>query len=222
MHTTRTPRDALNTIPPAVLPGTGAQPMSDIHHSELHRNITQAPASDAFSQPSRPLVPNRPGHTSNTQSQWRLPSTPSSNRYTIASATVPASEDDGYTSDATTSTVPPSYKTHRSHPDLPDYSWTADLAPPLPTASTSNTEYVTAPPSAYVQPGRRRRRRHPRAGGIARGLAHSEESKATESLLDQQGRSNATQLADVELQEYPRKSVDGGVRLAGGPLHEAE
>ncbi|OJT08698.1 hypothetical protein TRAPUB_424 [Trametes pubescens] len=188
-------------------------------HNEASGHTLASPHSTQ--SPAEPLVPNRLEHL---PSLSPVSSTSFSTRESIASTVMPTSEEDAYITDGTTSTIPPSYKTHRSHPDLPGYSWTDDQPPlSLPITSTSPAEYVAAPPPAYVQSGRHRRRRHPRVGGSANGLSSNGESfKATEPVLDLQERPyEATRSREAEQQRNPRKSTDGGVRLAGGPLNEA-
>lgn len=187
-------------------------------HNEEPGDLIATPHS--VQNPAEPLVPNRLGHLGSLS---RVSSTSFfSARESIASTATHTSEDDAYITDGTTSTIPPSYKTHRSHPDLPGYSWTADQ-PPLPVGSTSPDAYVTPPPPAYVQPDQHSRRRRLCAGSDAVGVpSNGERSKATEYDLDPQGRSyETTQSREVEQRGNPRKLTDGGVRLAGGPMNEA-
>lgn len=188
-------------------------------HNEEPGDTLATPHS--VQSPAEPLVPNRLEHPGSLS---RVSSPSFSARESIASMATHTSEDDAYITDGTTSTIAPSYKTRRSHPDLPGYSWTADQ-PPLPVLSISPDAYVTPPPPAYVRPYRHRRRRRLRAGSNAIGVSsNGEPSKAVESDLNPQGRSyesEATQSREVEQQRNPRKSTDGGVRLAGGPLNEA-
>lgn len=168
---------------------------------------------------SEPLVPNRPQRHAPPRSSTRPPSAPSSHRASLASTAVQTT-DDGYTTDATMSTLPPSYRTHRSHPDLPSYP-SMPARPPLPVASPSYAEPVTAPPSAYVQLGRPRRN-HPRPPAPTDCPSYDIllGERQTSTTFHSLGVSGPTQSMGEQLRAYPRKSLDGGIRLAGGRLDE--
>ncbi|KAI0636565.1 hypothetical protein C8Q77DRAFT_511063 [Trametes polyzona] len=123
--------------------------------------------------------------------------------------------------DYTCSTLPPSYKSRRSVPDLPACMPPSHSRPPLPTAQATSAAGVSAPPSAFVLPGRRRHRSRP-VGGRPR----TRDNVWTASNVSAYARHwpFSPNHVDIELREYggshPRKSVDGGVRLAGGRLDE--
>lgn len=127
--------------------------------------------------------------------------------------------EDGYTTDVTMSTLPPSYRRHRSIPDRPF------LATPFPTASTHSL-LLLSPPPAFVRPGHRTEAdisiqphasTHHAASSSERGnssfTAHIDEASGL-------GDTRSTIPSNVERTRShgPRKSADGGVRLAGGPL----
>ncbi|KAI0363789.1 hypothetical protein BV20DRAFT_88165 [Pilatotrama ljubarskyi] len=104
--------------------------------------------------------------------------------------------DDGYLTDRTASTLPPSYRRHLSFPDLRNH--------PLPHAVASchfgdDHQPVTPPPSAFIPQKQRRGRRSVVGACVGRSQA------ADNGRRHRDGRSR-----------QPRKSVDGGVRLAGG------
>lgn len=93
------------------------------HNGESVDNLA---TPHSVQSPAEPLVPNRLEHLGSLS---HVSFTSYSARESVASTATHTSEDDAYITDGTTSTIPPSYKTHRSHPDLPGYSWTADHAP---------------------------------------------------------------------------------------------
>ncbi|KAI0349896.1 hypothetical protein OH77DRAFT_1155972 [Trametes cingulata] len=146
----------------------------------------------------------------------------SQSRISVAPSFVsPSTEADDleYFSDTTASTLPPSYRSRRPNiPNLKQY--------PLPGSTPSISSFadsVAPPPSAFVAGGRRRSNMHgprPRSrarqiGGRAaperRVLDHGSTSVAAPSEGGGAPSSSAT--------SERRKSVDGGIRLAGGPLN---
>lgn len=130
------------------------------------------------------------------------------------SITTHASDSGGYATDATMPTLPPSYKTCRAHPDLPGCSLT-DGHLSLPVTATSNAEQISILSSVYMPPGRRR------SSGLRFGTYNVALSSDSEPSATQ-GGSCAIHLQGIEAREYPRKSMDSGVRLTGGPLGEAQ
>ncbi|KAI0827249.1 hypothetical protein BC628DRAFT_1368472 [Trametes gibbosa] len=130
------------------------------------------------------------------------------------------SEDHGYLSDATVSTLPPSYRTKRA--TLPRAQIPA--VPAVPLASTAGA--ITSPPSAFITRGRGRSKGHgpilprgatqqlPTEGSI---LRHIDELTSQHDVSGMRMRRQGQAV-----RESPRRSADGGVRLAGGPLGSPE
>ncbi|KAI0634403.1 hypothetical protein C8Q77DRAFT_1111653 [Trametes polyzona] len=141
--------------------------------------------------------------------------------HTANTATVP--DELGYLSDGTISTLPPSYRTHRTNvPTLRnDACSTTPLGPPLPDA----------PPSAYSTKRRRRSNlygtRHQsrgaespvslgKSGEISEPSTVEEETPGAQRMLEE-GQSLGAEGEGLK-PALRRKSLDGGVSLAGGPL----
>ncbi|OJT05173.1 hypothetical protein TRAPUB_3998 [Trametes pubescens] len=129
------------------------------------------------------------------------------------------SDDFGYLSDATMSTLPPSYRTNRANvPRVPH------LPPPSSQTSTTH-DTITAPPSAFTTRSRRRSIMHgPRPPSGARQQAGAGVEQAStirdEATGDDEtsGCGGPSRRARHGEQQAPRRSMDGGVRLEGGPL----
>lgn len=133
--------------------------------------------------------------------------------------------EDGYGTDMTMmSTLPPSYRRHRSVPDVPS------LPTSIPTPSTRNfsAELISSLPPAFVRSGRRMRRHHPERAGSATRASRRYASASSERRdaipAPEVGESSGLRrgFGDAENVEVsrgyqPRKSADGGVWLAGGP-----
>ena len=123
------------------------------------------------------------------------------------------------TTSISSSTIPPSYRTHHSYPDLPSYpatplspayGSTQDLRPP-PSAFATNRARVQGPRSrtpSWSSRGYFRDSDHPPLPPTSQGdpFADSEQLRDTRRPAD-------TPRA--------RKALDGGVRLADGPLNHA-
>ncbi|KAI0767846.1 hypothetical protein C8Q74DRAFT_984598 [Fomes fomentarius] len=168
---------------------------------------------------------------------------------TVSHMETPPSDPSPYTpSDALSfttivSTIPPSYRTRRSE-ELP-------RSPTLPPYSSGGVRPPQTPPSSFVLGGRDSSRpRGPRTASThARSLSRSR--IRVQDLQEDAGQSRSARCGDdlagrsardvsqngksgnhpmnLFIQESesgkPRKSIDGGVRLAGGPpgqLHERE
>ncbi|KAL1948117.1 hypothetical protein VTO73DRAFT_12192 [Trametes versicolor] len=133
--------------------------------------------------------------------------------------------EDGYGTDMTTmSTLPPSYRRHRSIPDVPSLP----TSPPIPSTPNVSAEVIFSPPPAFVRSGRRIQRHHPKRAGSATRASRRYASASSErrNAIPVPGVGESGQLrrgfGDAENVEVsrgyqPRKSADGGVRLAGGP-----
>lgn len=111
-----------------------------------------------------------------------------------ASVTATDAGDDGYLSDTTMSTIPPSYRTRRTT------IFRADKHPlPSSTPSTSAEPPSAHPPSSFTRKRSRRRMHGPRVAQHQNAPGHAQVSVGSRG------------------QPFKRKqSKDGGVRLAGG------
>lgn len=213
-----------------------SNPFSDTHTPQSPSSLSAPPSAmlrshisldydgalidwDPAASPSHdPFIdPHSQSETASTPPSASAPSiigSASLAEHTVTESTppTPRSDDFGYLSDATMSTLPPSYRTNR--PNVP-------RVPPLPTPpSASAHDTITAPPSAFTGTtrGRRRSMMHgPRAPSSAQqpgvGVAGQRQTgdEVNGDCSDESGRqSGGTQTR--------RKSEDGGVRLAGGPL----
>ncbi|OJT14074.1 hypothetical protein TRAPUB_9377 [Trametes pubescens] len=132
-------------------------------------------------------------------------------------------DEEGYTTDVTMSTLPPSYRRHCSIPDMHSLSISLSAS----ASQDVSPAIISSPPPVFMRTGRRMRRDYPARGERAarasrrRASASSErpgtipappggESSGMRQALgdaDDIGRSRSRQ---------PKKSVDGGVRFAGG------
>ncbi|EIW52014.1 uncharacterized protein TRAVEDRAFT_53996 [Trametes versicolor FP-101664 SS1] len=179
-------------------------------------------ASSVYSNPF--TEPNASAETASIPASARAPSfigsTASSGHalaLTESTPPTPRSEADdfGYLSDATMSTLPPSYRTNRANtPRVPHL--------PLP-AQTSAYDTITAPPSAFTTRNLRRSIMHgPRPPSSARqeGAGVDQASAIGDVVVDDgpSGSGGPSRRARYGGRQHPRKSVDGGVRLEGGPL----
>lgn len=135
--------------------------------------------------------------------------------------------EDGYGTDMTMmSTLPPSYRRHHSIPDMPSL--------PVPTSLSTLSSYdvsqaiISFPPPVYARSGRRMQRHLPERAGSGARLSrrdHSASSECRNSIpASDLGCSSELREALVDpdntersRSHQPRKSADGGVRLAGGP-----
>ena len=112
------------------------------------------------------------------------------------------------------STVPPSYHTRHSSRDLQSFP----ISPPVPLPSPQEP---STPPPALV-PERRSRQsrvRGPRSRGTSRTLLRfMEQSDPPPLPRAMTGGGGGDPFSDGEWRPQRRQAVDGGIRLAGGPL----
>ena len=117
------------------------------------------------------------------------------------------------------STIPPSYHTHHSYPDLPSYpitplrptyGFTLDLSAP-PSAYTTNRARVQGPRSRTSSWSSRRDLRDS-------GPPPLPSTSREDPFADSQPYDGTQQPTNAR---RARQAVDGGVRLAGGPLNHA-
>ena len=149
-------------------------------------------------------------HFTRTESITQLP-------HPNLSTATSAPSDYADTTSISSSTIPPSYHTHQSNSELPSY-------PVTPLSLTySSSQDLRAPPSAFTT--NRSRVQGPRSRTSSwssrRYLGDSDlpplpSTSEGDPFADSQRFRGIRTPADAR---RPRQALDGGVRLAGGPLN---
>ncbi|KAI0767173.1 hypothetical protein C8Q74DRAFT_936240 [Fomes fomentarius] len=130
----------------------------------------------------------------------------------IPSTPVSASHDSDGASVKTSSTLPPSYRTRRSIPDL--ISASPHPLPPLP----NQNNYPRAPPSAY--PGALEFYQRPNT--VVESGETLDDRQVLPNVPDHGGDSDDERRGDSrngrQVRQVRKRSTDGGIRLDGGPV----
>lgn len=138
-------------------------------------------------------------------------------------ATVTSSESDGasgHSAKTATSTLPPSYRLRRSIPVPPALPFPVPPLPATPLEESTNINNAPlSPPASQRHRSTRRQQAPPPLEEISRGYEESWDNRGALLVTSGYADDDGPRLdGSPKSPRYPKKSVDGGVRLAGGPL----